>query len=396
MVEPPNMPRYEAISTFKMILHALSIGDYRVISKLSGVADAADVFGQVMFDWEPESVVSSVAAGAARHVLQGERNLVFKTVEVTNQMAEAEATAGANTTAGESQSNKKAKKRGSQHTVVGYARVLQGLDNCHFCAMLASRGPVYSHDAVLDGMGNPRVFHNHCDCKVVLVVEGTDWEGKKEYEQLEQAWLDAEQNLTDWEKDNKAPRRGVSTTADNFARRWTQARKNYRLTGQNPFEYMKTYFSDTQGTLNPACAVDGYKPKTPLVHFSDDTITKVLNAWRDMSTGRKATHVVNPDGGLVEIPALNDMVNYAAHGAVNMDTVNAVLHILDHPNKVTVQKISDSMIKTRVGETIRLKRVLHGTYMGKKHTIVWYEEGVLNSDGTLDEPNFIVDINDKE
>lgn len=56
--------------------------------------------------------------------------------------------------------------------VVGWRRVTDG-DPCTFCAMLATRGPVYSKDTVLtDGEGLS--YHGHCGCTGELVYG--EWE----------------------------------------------------------------------------------------------------------------------------------------------------------------------------------------------------------------------------
>lgn len=74
--------------------------------------------------------------------------------------------------------------------VLGYARVLTGLENCAFCVMLASRGPVYRSR---ESAGDPemRVFHKGCDCKVVPVFNTQDWPGRAQYKELAQLWRDA-------------------------------------------------------------------------------------------------------------------------------------------------------------------------------------------------------------
>lgn len=43
-----------------------------------------------------------------------------------------------------------------------WARVPKGAHTCRFCAMLASRGPVYS--SRFDAGGDAHRFHGHCDC----------------------------------------------------------------------------------------------------------------------------------------------------------------------------------------------------------------------------------------
>lgn len=73
---------------------------------------------------------------------------------------------------------------------VGWARVLTGAESCGFCAMLASRGPVYkSKKSASDAGGvDGKAYHDNCDCEVVLVREDQDWVGREEYEALEQLW----------------------------------------------------------------------------------------------------------------------------------------------------------------------------------------------------------------
>jgi hypothetical protein len=85
----------------------------------------------------------------------------------------------------------------------GWARVLVGAKSCSFCAMLASRGPVYTSKAAAKGRGGPlNVYHTphpnengkivggFCDCEAVLVPRGKRWEGEQAYLALEDLWLD--------------------------------------------------------------------------------------------------------------------------------------------------------------------------------------------------------------
>lgn len=73
---------------------------------------------------------------------------------------------------------------------IGWARVLTGAESCGFCAMLASRGPVYkSKKSASDAGGvDGKAYHDNCDCEVVLVREDQDWVGREEYEALEHLW----------------------------------------------------------------------------------------------------------------------------------------------------------------------------------------------------------------
>ena len=70
---------------------------------------------------------------------------------------------------------------------IGYARVLSGKESCAFCAMLASRGPVYSEDTVTR-RADGRRYHDGCDCRAVLVIEGQPWPGEAAYRRLEREW----------------------------------------------------------------------------------------------------------------------------------------------------------------------------------------------------------------
>ncbi|NEW33833.1 hypothetical protein GV791_14845 [Nocardia cyriacigeorgica] len=86
---------------------------------------------------------------------------------------------------------------------IGWARVLTGTENCAFCAMLASRGPVYKSDKSATWVvgrrggrtrgtrwvGEP--FHDNCDCEAVLVRRGEDWPGRADFERFERLWIAA-------------------------------------------------------------------------------------------------------------------------------------------------------------------------------------------------------------
>lgn len=73
---------------------------------------------------------------------------------------------------------------------IGWARVLTGVESCGFCQMLVSRGPVYRSEQTASRIGgSQKAYHDHCDCETVLVRDGEDWEGREEYERLEQVWM---------------------------------------------------------------------------------------------------------------------------------------------------------------------------------------------------------------
>lgn len=78
---------------------------------------------------------------------------------------------------------------------IGWARVLSGAENCSRCVMLASRGPVFktekSATIASKGVRAGKTFHDHCDCRAVLVREGEDWDGREAYELYEDLWTEA-------------------------------------------------------------------------------------------------------------------------------------------------------------------------------------------------------------
>ena len=132
--------------------------------------------------------------------------------------------------------------------VLGWARVLTGAESCAFCAMLASRGPVYSEDTVVT-TGKPREvrprqvhyrnsgatgghtyvsgsrregekYHDHCDCIAVLVVKGVPWNGEQQYYDLKDLWDDATFQPTQEELDA-----GLDQPRDRFTKRYADAIK---------------------------------------------------------------------------------------------------------------------------------------------------------------------------
>lgn len=132
--------------------------------------------------------------------------------------------------------------------VLGWARVLTGAESCAFCAMLASRGPVYSEDTVVT-TGKPREvrprqvhyrnsgatgghtyvsgsrregekYHDHCDCIAVLVVKGVPWNGEQQYHDLKDLWDDATFQPTQEELDA-----GLDQPRDRFNKRYADALK---------------------------------------------------------------------------------------------------------------------------------------------------------------------------
>lgn len=78
--------------------------------------------------------------------------------------------------------------RKTDPAVRGYARITSGKP-CAFCAMLASRGPVYESEAsatVAVRDGGAKKFHDHCHCSTELIYsDGSGWPpGTQDFSQL--------------------------------------------------------------------------------------------------------------------------------------------------------------------------------------------------------------------
>lgn len=94
---------------------------------------------------------------------------------------------------------------------LGYIRVTDA-NPCYFCAMLASRGPVYGDDSFdqsdprFIGEGSHKV-HDHCGCSVEPVYSRkTAWPGRAR--DAEEAWISLSNDL------------GKVPTINDFRRRW--------------------------------------------------------------------------------------------------------------------------------------------------------------------------------
>lgn len=90
---------------------------------------------------------------------------------------------------------KRQRERGRSGPTLGWARVLVGEVNCGFCAVLASRGPVYKSEKTAGFRA-----HTGCDCEAVLVVKGQPWQGDNEAALLQELWDDAYRNPNEYEE----------------------------------------------------------------------------------------------------------------------------------------------------------------------------------------------------
>ena len=132
---------------------------------------------------------------------------------------------------------------------IGYARVLTGSENCSFCAMLASRGPVYRSEKTAGERSSPIVdpvtelsitaYHIGCDCQVIPVFDKDDWEGVDAYQELEDLWYDVLDDPA-YEDENGNPPSGRDARRA-FRRAWE---KKIRANGGKvPSKFLAASFS---------------------------------------------------------------------------------------------------------------------------------------------------------
>lgn len=75
---------------------------------------------------------------------------------------------------------------------IGWARVTTSAKPCAFCIMLASRGPVYrSEKTAVYRKSDMGAYHNHCQCRAVLVYRGKAWAGQSAFEDADRLWRTA-------------------------------------------------------------------------------------------------------------------------------------------------------------------------------------------------------------
>lgn len=106
--------------------------------------------------------IEELAATASRHVKSASRDLVADTARLNR---------------------------------AGWARQLSGAETCSFCALLVSRGAVYTDKSV-----NFQT-HNHCDCTATLVRNpGDDYPGKSAAVRLNGLYREARQDMSKFRK----------------------------------------------------------------------------------------------------------------------------------------------------------------------------------------------------
>lgn len=174
MLEMPAQSFYPATACRKMVANCAGLGPFsanvavemfdpksQAVAKMSLAPylnpDVEDV---------QLAMINRVGGAASRHVKQESRDLVRRTADLNGMR---------------------------------WARRLSGAENCPFCAMLASRGAVYSseHEA---GGADGRKYHDHCDCTAELVPDLKNWEGKQQADELYHMWQKSGGNMSGFSK----------------------------------------------------------------------------------------------------------------------------------------------------------------------------------------------------
>lgn len=145
-------------------------GEVALKKKIAGLPlnkDIPELTQRVLLKQALEETAEQISGSATRHVMNGGRD------EIQSALAE-------------------------DPVALGYIRVTDA-DPCYFCAMLASRGPVYDDESFDEsdprfvGAGQHKV-HDHCGCGVEPVYSrSTEWPGKAR--EAEDAWISLSQEL---------------------------------------------------------------------------------------------------------------------------------------------------------------------------------------------------------
>lgn len=154
---------------------------------------------------EPREVATRVANVTVRHTEGAARDTVRRAAEDAPEGWKAEdfrpaALAGLRELDGDELVDAVPTKSTPVRYALGYARMLTGTDNCPFCVMLASRGPVYRQTtavATTDSAGDERRYHDSCDCIAVPVYNAKTWPGADTHEKLASVYYAAQEAVGD-------------------------------------------------------------------------------------------------------------------------------------------------------------------------------------------------------
>lgn len=139
-----------------------------------------------------ENARKAVSRAAARHAQQPARETVVAVADPPPRGVEQN-----NDPIGPVEGAERFKELLERSPGARWARMLTGVTSCAFCAMLASRGPVYRNYRGARGQREAKGdttladTHDGCDCVFVLVTDYSTWEGQQSHLALSDLWYEA-------------------------------------------------------------------------------------------------------------------------------------------------------------------------------------------------------------
>ena len=164
-------------------------------------------------EWRGDAPWERVAERLESHVRDASRQAVFTVVDVINEDDENDSTLDDEwgDLDAEFQSTLESWERevapdtspdGVKGKLLGWARVLSGDENCAFCVMLASRGPVFESAYAAGKIPAPDTprgwanrYHDNCDCAVVAVPASGRWAGAEQAKAAKALYDEAVRNI---------------------------------------------------------------------------------------------------------------------------------------------------------------------------------------------------------
>lgn len=295
-------------------------------------------------------------------------------------------------------------EKGRRRKPFAWARVLVGAQNCHFCIMLASRGPVYaskesamftapvSHTkgakkkapisrlrADIDRAKKAQRFHDFCDCEIVPVFDRSDWPGKEQYEAAKTLWDAA---TVEAEKRTEYARERAKAIAE------ATGRKPQRVQRTDPASVLKEY-SHAIKTRGWAIDFDPLKPRdekdTGWVYKNWEfpyptteppiprgqtiryklTDKDKLHIWEGEENPRKGGH--RPGAGRA------NKTEFPSDWSRN-EAMQAVQRAIDTPDAVF--RSGDATVHAKIVDDVLIHAKFHETSEGTKFTTAFPDRGV--------------------
>lgn len=227
--EPIRMARYsayqEAVRFIRQTASAQGVSDPYIPDR-SGYSSSSveTVLRDVMRNEtrDPDQFPQVAAERLVQHVEDAARQTIVRTVEDFREMDpedEPHRSYDARTP------EEEAEYARDSDLALNWARVLTGHENCGFCVMLASRGPVYEtaqtagriraspEFRAVNGRRWMNSYHPNCDCVVVPIYDYGDWAGRDQWQALEK-WYNKVIHEGVWYDEDGNPHKGFKYNDD--------------------------------------------------------------------------------------------------------------------------------------------------------------------------------------